>query len=89
MDSRFFNILREKHGLAYQTGFDFSSVNELGFWNAYAYCDPRLPRLPGLAAEILDQVANEGVSESELQLAKNYFCGMHRIEMEMSRSRLP
>lgn len=83
MDSRFFNILREKHGLAYQTGFDFSSVNELGFWNAYAYCDPHDYRAClGLLREILDQVENEGVSESELQLAKNYLCGMHRIEME-------
>ncbi|MFA7025732.1 MAG: insulinase family protein, partial [Candidatus Cloacimonadaceae bacterium] len=42
LSSRMYDILRERFGFAYQTGFDFYSIQDLGFWYAYAFCDPKL-----------------------------------------------
>ncbi len=83
MDSRLFYLIREKYGYAYQTGFEFSSTKDLGYWFAYAYCDPedRKPCLK-LMREVLAEVCAQGVSASELLYAQNYLCGMNRFESE-------
>lgn len=83
MDSRLFNILREKYGYAYQTGMDFTLVNELGYWNAYAYCDPEdyKPCLK-LMRQILSDACEQRINHQELLRAKNYLCGMYRLEQE-------
>lgn len=81
--SRFNDIIREKYGLAYQTGFDFSSIKLLGFWNAYSFCDKRDYRLClHLMQDILAEVAELGVSEAEVERAVNYLVGMNRFDME-------
>ncbi len=83
MDSRLFNLIREKYGFAYQTGMEYSSTNEVGYWFAYSYCDPddRKPCLK-LMREILATVRAEGVSAQELRHAQNYLCGMNRFDAE-------
>jgi len=83
MDSRFFNIIREKYGYAYQTGFEYSSTSDLGYWFAYSYCDleDRKPCFR-LMREILADVCEHGVSATELLHAQNYLCGMNRFEAE-------
>lgn len=83
LSSRFYQILREKYGYAYQTGFDFSSIRELGFWYAYAFCDRKhqsacLKTMQNILGELL----MEGVSEQELQLAKRYLISMSRLDNE-------
>lgn len=83
MDSRLFNLLREKYGYAYQTGFDYSCIHELGFWTAYGFCDPDDQRkCLKLIREILADIVANGISETELRTAKNYMNGMNRFERE-------
>ncbi len=83
MDSRLFNLIREKYGYAYQTGFEFSSTKDFGYWFAYAYCDPddRKPCLK-LMREVLAEVCDKGLSATELLHAQNHLCGMNRFETE-------
>ncbi len=83
LSSRFYSILREKHGYAYQTGFDFSSISELGFWYAYAFCDRKhqsacLKTMQKILADLL----RDGVHEEELRLAKRYLISMSRFDNE-------
>jgi zinc protease len=83
LSSRFFNILREKHGYTYQTGFDFTSIEDLGYWFAYAICDKsKYSKVYKLMLEILNDVRINGVSDSELLSAKKYLIGMQRFDME-------
>jgi len=83
LSSRFFNILREKHGYTYQTGFDFTSVHDLGYWFAYAICDKDdYLKVYQLILEIFDDIRTNSVTETEMLLARNYLKGMHRIDME-------
>ncbi len=83
MDSRLFNILREKYGYAYQTGFEYTCVRDLGYWFVYAYCDldDHKPALK-LIKEILAGIREYGVTPQELLHAQNYLCGTRRFEME-------
>ncbi len=83
MDSRLFNILRERHGYAYQTGLDFTSLPGVSYWNAYAYSDPADRKAClSLMLDIIAAVADGGVSPAELESAQNYLCGMNRFELE-------
>ncbi len=83
LSSRFFTILREKYGFAYQTGFDFSSTRSFGFWYAYAICDKADSReVTKLMQEIIEDIRINGISEDELLTAKNYLRGMLRLDME-------
>lgn len=83
LSSRFFNILREKYGYAYQSGFDFTSVRDIGYWLAYVICDKKdYKEVYRLLCEILSDVRNNGVSQDELISAKNYLNGIQRFDME-------
>ncbi len=83
INSRMFNILREKYGYAYQTGFDFTSISQLGFWNAYVFCDPDDYKASiKLTKEIIKDVRERGVTADELETARNYLIGMHRFDAE-------
>jgi zinc protease len=83
ISSRFFDILREKYGYAYQTGFDFSSISELGFWNAYAFCDRKdYQNCAYVMKEILADLVENGITEEELNTAKQYLIGMNRFDYE-------
>ena len=83
MESRFFNLLREKYGYAYQTGMEYISIHGLGYWNANAYCDldDFKPCLK-LMREIIGEVRQRGIEPEELQTAQNYLCGLDRFERE-------
>ena len=83
MGSRFFNTLREKYGYAYQTGFDFSSISTQGMWCAFSYCGIDSYRKARSAMlDILRDVYEKGVTNSELELAKNYLISMNRFDLE-------
>ncbi len=83
LSSRFFSILREQYGYAYQTGFDFTSMQGLGFWYAYAICDKKDQKhARDTILEILSDIRKNGVTMHELESAKNYLKGMHRFDME-------
>lgn len=83
VNSRFFDIVREKYGLAYQTGMDLVNLESLGYWTAYAFCNPKEQKLClQLMQDILTDVHENGVRAEELELAKNYLIGMHRFDAE-------
>lgn len=83
LSSRFYSILREKYGFAYQTGFDFSSIEKLGFWYAYAFCDPTdYQACLRYSQDILQDVYTEGISVAELNSAQNYLIAMNRFDSE-------
>jgi zinc protease len=83
LNSRFFNILREKHGFVYQTGFDFTSVHELGFWCGYAMCDAKdYTKVRALILDILQDIIVNSVTAMELASAQNYLLGMQRFDEE-------
>lgn len=83
LSSRFFTLLREKYGYAYQTGFDFSSIRDLGYWYAYAICDrDDSQAVKKLMLEIIEEIRNNGITDEELDSAKNFLKGMHRFDKE-------
>lgn len=81
--SRFYDVIREKYGLAYQTGFDFSSIHSVGFWSAYSFCDKSdYRKCLQLMQDIIAEVAECGVSDAEVERAIAYLVGMNRFDME-------
>ena len=81
--SRFYRELREKHGFAYQTGFDFTSISQMGFWFAYAFCDPDdYQEALALMRKLIADVCEHGITAAELQSTKQYLVGMNRFEHE-------
>ena len=83
LSSRMYDILRERLGLAYQTGFDFYSIRDLGFWYAYAYCDSKLYlNCLNSMREILSDLLKNGITQKELDTAKNFLIAMSRFDNE-------
>jgi predicted Zn-dependent peptidase len=83
VNSRFFDTLREQHGLAYQTGMELVVLEEIGYWTAYAFCNPKEQKLClKLMKEIVTDIHQKGVTPQELELAKNYLIGIHRFDAE-------
>ena len=83
VNSRFFDTLREQHGLAYQTGMELVVLDEIGYWTAYAFCNPDEQKLClKLMQDILTDIHQNGVKAQELELAKNYLIGIHRFDAE-------
>ena len=83
LSSRMFSILRETHGYAYQTGFDFSSIEDLGFWYAYAFCDSKDHKAClKVIQDILNDLILNGVEAEELRAAQNYLISVNRYDME-------
>lgn len=83
ISSRFFEIIREQNGIAYQTGFDFTSIKELGFWNGYAFCDPQnSSQCIAIIKNILNDVCTIGIEESELTDAIRYLICMNKFDGE-------
>lgn len=83
LSSRMYDILRERYGFAYQTGFDFSSIRDLGFWCAYAFCDPKLYlKCLKMMQEIIADLSVSGISQQELYNAQNFLIAMSRFDDE-------
>jgi len=83
LSSRFFYILREKYGYAYQSGFDFTSIRDLGFWTAFAICDKAdYKAVHKLVSEIFTDLRCNGVTSDELESARNHLKGMQRFDLE-------
>jgi zinc protease len=83
LSSRLYTILREKYAYAYQTGFDFSSIWDLGYWYAYAFCDSAQQVLClRELRNILDEIADKGISSVELESARNYLISISRMDNE-------
>ncbi len=88
MDSRLFTELRERRGLAYQVGSQYSAHLGCGVYALYAVSTPsnreEILRLLGVECERLKE---EPVSEDELERAKQYLIGRHIMGMESNAGR--
>ncbi|MBW6516061.1 MAG: insulinase family protein [Candidatus Cloacimonetes bacterium] len=84
MNSRLTNELREKRGWAYTTGFDYLSTQEIGFFVASAMVDKKKSKQAyALMIKILEDIKKKGVTEEELEIAKNTVRGQ-RLRAEES-----
>jgi len=83
INSRMFNVLREEKGLAYSVGFDFQSIRDLGFFSATAIVDKTQEQesVEAIVA-ILRSIREEGVTQKELETAKNYIRGARLMDEE-------
>ena len=83
INSRFFDIIREKYGIAYQVSMEVLTLRQLGYWTAYAFCNhDDKDTCFDLMQDIILDVAHRGVTPQELQKAKNYMKGMQRFDCE-------
>jgi predicted Zn-dependent peptidase len=88
MDSRLFSELRERRGLAYQVGSQYSAHLLCGVYALYAVSTPtnRDEVLRVLRLEC-ERLREEPVGDEELQRAKQYLIGRHIMGMESNTGR--
>ncbi len=83
ISSRLFNELRERLGLAYSVGFDFTALSELGFFANYAIVDRnREDEAIASMKQIMKDIIMNNVSKEELELTKNYINGQRLLDDE-------
>jgi predicted Zn-dependent peptidase len=72
MSSRLFQEIREKRGLCYHIAAESLSFRDAGQFVIYTDTSPdRVEEVRGLVAEELARLVDEGVSEAELERARN------------------
>lgn len=88
LSSRLYWTLRENNGYAYQTGFDFSSIQDLGYWYSYVFCDPDqyLDSLKALR-RVFDDLLKDGFNEEELTRGKKYLSAITKMDGESASFR--
>jgi predicted Zn-dependent peptidase len=91
MNSRLFNLLREKHGLAYSVSFDVHSYTDFGYFAINCITDRENDKFAvELIRQVLNDIARDGITEEELKVAKNYIRGQRLIgeESMMSQAKI-
>jgi predicted Zn-dependent peptidase len=89
MSSRLFQEIREKRGLAYSVYSFTSHFADAGMFGVYAGCAPRrVGEVLGLCRAGIASVADQGLSEDELQRAKGQSRGALVLGLEDPLSRM-
>jgi predicted Zn-dependent peptidase len=89
MSSRLFQTIREDHGLAYSIFSSTASYSDTGVFSIYVGTTPEsTPVVVRHTREIIDDVVENGVSERELEVAKNAFEGATVMNLEDTGSRM-
>ncbi|GAB3477485.1 M16 family metallopeptidase [Amycolatopsis cihanbeyliensis] len=89
MSSRLFQEVRERRGLAYQVYSSVAGYADAGHLSVYAGCQPeRLGEVAGLLASLLGQVAEDGLTETEVARAKGQLRGGLVLGLEDTASRM-
>ncbi|MCB5231310.1 MAG: pitrilysin family protein [Candidatus Cloacimonas sp.] len=84
MNSRLFTELRENWGYAYSVGFDYLPLQDMGFYAVSALVDRnKWKHSLKIIREVLNDVSVNGVTDEELQIAKNTIRG-NRLRSEES-----
>jgi predicted Zn-dependent peptidase len=85
MSSRLFQTIREQRGLAYSVYSYPTSYTDCGALVVYAGTAPaRLGEVHGLVQAELDRLLEDGITESELRVAKGYLEGSTALGLEDS-----
>lgn len=83
INSRLFNELREKKGLAYSTEFDFDTVDKIGYFDIFSIVDvKRENEAINSIKHILQDIKHKGVKDREFDIAKKFIKGQSRIDEE-------
>lgn len=83
INSRLFTELRERLGVAYSTGFDFTALSEVGFFANYAIVDRnREEEAINAIRKIMNDVIKNNVTKEELVLTKNFIGGQRLLDDE-------
>ena len=89
MSSRLFQIVREKHGLAYSVASFTSFYNDSGAFQIAAGLDRRRSvKAMALCGEVLKKMADTPVGRAEFNRAREYMIGCLRLGLETARSHM-
>jgi predicted Zn-dependent peptidase len=89
LSSRLFQQVRESRGLAYSVYSAVDTFADSGALSVYAACQPeRFGEVARVAAQVLESVARDGISESECRIAKGSLRGGLVLGLEDSGSRM-
>jgi zinc protease len=84
INSRMFDELREKLGIAYSVGYDFNSICDIGYFLANAIVDRNNEKEAMKAMEqIFKDIRKNSVKEVEIETARNFIRGQ-RLQDEES-----
>jgi len=89
MSSRLFQEIREKRGLAYSV-FSFNQgYSDAAYFGLYAGCSPsKVTEVSLLMVAELEKIAQDGITEAELALAKGNISGGLALKFESSQARM-
>ena len=89
MSSRLFQTIREDHGLAYSIFSSAASFSDTGVFSIYVGTTPvSTPVVLRHTRDIVDDVVRNGVTDRELEVAKNAFEGATVMNLEDTGSRM-
>lgn len=89
LSSRLFQQVRETRGLAYSVYSSLDSFADAGALSVYAACLPeRFAEVAQVIADVLESVAQEGITEDECRIAKGSLRGGLVLGLEDSSSRM-
>ncbi|MEU0494400.1 pitrilysin family protein [Mycobacterium sp. NPDC006124] len=89
LSSRLFQQIRETRGLAYSVYSSIDTFSDSGALSVYAACLPeRFDEVTQVAADVLAEVARDGITEAECRIAKGSLRGGLVLGLEDSGSRM-
>ncbi|MDA2990448.1 MAG: insulinase family protein, partial [Actinomycetota bacterium] len=89
LSSRLFQQIRETRGLAYSVYSAIDTFADSGAFSVYAGCLPeRFAEVVRVTAEVLEDVARNGITEAECRIAKGSLRGGLVLGLEDSASRM-
>lgn len=89
MSSRLFQEIREKRGLAYSVYSFNQGYSDGAVFGLYAGCSPaKAKEVTRLMIEELEKVANQGITDAELDLAKGNISGGLALKFESTQARM-
>ena len=89
MSSRLFQEIREKRGLAYSVYSFNQAYSDAAVFGLYAGCSPaKAKQVSGLMLDELNKIAQEGISQAELDLAKGNISGGLALKFETNQARM-
>lgn len=89
MSSRLFQEIREKRGLAYSVYSFNQGYSDGAYFGLYAGCSPqKTAEVSKLMVSEFEKIANEGISQAELDLAVGNISGSLALKFESTQARM-
>lgn len=89
MSSRLFQKIREKEGLAYSVSAQFSSYSDAGLYSIYTALNPKSQdKCLSIIRKELDDIKKNGITEKELNRAKEQMKSAVIIDLESTSSQM-